>query len=50
MVNWQRYHWLFLKAQKRRERKHRRERIDLMHYEKSRREILAALSADPYVD
>ena len=49
-VNWQRYHPLFLRAQKRRERKHRRERIDLMHYEKSRKETLAMLSADPYVD
>jgi preprotein translocase subunit SecA len=50
LVNWQRYQPLFLVAQKRRERKHRKERIDLMYYEKSRRETLQTLGADPYVD
>jgi preprotein translocase subunit SecA len=49
-VDWQRYQPLFLRAQKRQERRHRRERVDLMYYEKNRQETLEILIADPYVD
>jgi preprotein translocase subunit SecA len=49
-LNWQQYHSLFLKAQRRVERRHRRQRMDLMAYEKQRQEILKDLAADPYVD
>jgi preprotein translocase subunit SecA len=49
-VDWQSYHRLFLKAQRRLERRHYRQRIDLLVYEKHRQEILKDLSADPYVD
>jgi preprotein translocase subunit SecA len=49
-VDWQSYRRLFLKAQARVERRHRRQRVDLMLYEKQRQEILKDLGADPYVD
>jgi preprotein translocase subunit SecA len=49
-VDWQKYQLLFLKAQRRMERRHRIQRVDLMHYEKQRQETLKELSADPYVD
>jgi preprotein translocase subunit SecA len=49
-VDWQSYRGLFLKAQRRVERRHRRQRVDLMLYEKQRQEILKDLGADPYVD
>jgi preprotein translocase subunit SecA len=48
--SWERYLPLFRKAQKRVERRHRRQRLDLMVYEKQRQEILKDLGADPYVD
>ena len=48
--NWQKFFPKFLKAQKRVERRHRRQRLDLMAYEKQRQEILKDLGADPYVD
>jgi hypothetical protein len=32
------------------EKRHRRNRVDLMVYEKRRQEILKDLGADPYVD
>jgi preprotein translocase subunit SecA len=32
------------------ERRHYRQRLDLMMYEKQRQEILKDLGADPYVD
>src|SRR5262249_18510668 len=48
--DWQKLANLFLKAQRRIESKHRRQRIDLMTYEKHRQEVLKDLSADPYVD
>src|SRR5262245_36871454 len=41
---------LFRKAQKRMERKHRRQRIDLMMWHKQREEILKELGADLHVD
>ena len=49
-ADWQVYQPLFLKAQRRVERRHRRQRVDLMIYEKQRQEILKDLGADPYVD
>ncbi len=49
-VDWQKYLPLFFKAQRRVERRHYRQRVDLMVYEKQRQEILKDLGADPYVD
>ena len=49
-VNWQKYRRTFLRAQRRMERRHYRQRMDLLHYEKQRQEILKDLGADPYVD
>jgi preprotein translocase subunit SecA len=49
-IDWQTYRKRFLKAQRRVERRHRRQRVDLMLYEKQRQEILKDLGADPYVD
>ncbi len=48
--DWQSYHRLFVKAQKRLEKRHYRQRVDLLVYEKQRQEILKDLNADPYVD
>jgi preprotein translocase subunit SecA len=48
--DWDRYQPLFVKAQRRVERRHRRNRIDLMVHEKLRQEVLSDLGADPYVD
>jgi preprotein translocase subunit SecA len=41
---------LFFKAQKRVEYRHKRQRVDLMLYEKQRQEVLKDIGADPYVD
>jgi preprotein translocase subunit SecA len=49
-VDWQSFQRLFLRAQRRVERRHRRQRVDLMLYEKQRQEVLKDLGADPYVD
>jgi preprotein translocase subunit SecA len=48
--NWDNYQPAFMRAQRRVERRHRRQRVDLMLYEKQRQEILKDLGADPYVD
>ena len=48
--NWDQYLSLFREAQKRLEFKHRRQRLDLMNYDKHRQEQLQDLGADPYVD
>jgi preprotein translocase subunit SecA len=48
--DWQAFQRRFLRAQRRVERRHRRQRVDLMLYEKQRQEILKDLGADPYVD
>ena len=48
--NWQGYHKYFVEGQQRLERRHYRNRVDLMVYEKRRQEILKDLGADPYVD
>jgi preprotein translocase subunit SecA len=49
-VTWQKFLGKFFKAQRRMERRHYRERVDLMIYEKQRQEVLKDLGADPYVD
>jgi preprotein translocase subunit SecA len=49
-VNWQNYLPLFYEAQRRVEKRHYRQRIDLMYYEKQRQETLKEIGADPYVD
>lgn len=49
-VDWDRFVPVFLKAQKRTEKKHYRQRLDLMFHEKQRKETLEDLGADPYVD
>jgi preprotein translocase subunit SecA len=49
-VDWQSYQPLFMKAQRKLERRHRRQRVDLMLYERQRQEIIKDLGADPYVD
>jgi preprotein translocase subunit SecA len=49
-ADWQSYRRFFVKAQRRLERRHYRQRVDLLMYEKQRQEILKDLSADPYVD
>ena len=48
--NWNAYRKLFRIAQRRLERKHRKQRLDLMNYDKQRQELLQDLGADPYVD
>ncbi len=47
---WNKYLPLFRTAQRRVERRHYRQRVDLVIYEKNRQEILKDLGADPYVD
>jgi preprotein translocase subunit SecA len=49
-LDWQRFRRLFFKAQRRVESRHKRQRLDLMAYEKHRQEVLKDLGADPYVD
>jgi preprotein translocase subunit SecA len=48
--NWDSYLQLFFNAQSYVEKRHYRQRFDLMMYEKQRQEILKDLGADPYVD
>jgi preprotein translocase subunit SecA len=48
--SWEGYLPEFFRAQRRVERRHYRQRLDLMVYEKNRQEILKDLGADPYVD
>jgi preprotein translocase subunit SecA len=47
--DWGGYQPLFPRAQRRVERRHRKNRVDLMVHEKQRQEILKDLGADPYV-
>ena len=47
---WAVFRRLFKRAQRRMERKHYKQRLDLMHYDKQRQEMLQDLGADPYVD
>jgi preprotein translocase subunit SecA len=48
--NWDGYVPHFLQAQRAVEKRHYRQRLDLMNYERQRQEILKDLGADPYVD
>ena len=48
--NWDSYHPEFMNAQHYVEKRHYRQRLDLMHYERQRQEIMKDLGADPYVD
>jgi preprotein translocase subunit SecA len=48
--DWQAYHPVFIKAQRRMEARHYKQRVDLLIYEKQRQEVLKDLGADPYVD
>ncbi len=48
--NWNRFHRLFVKAQRIVENRHYKSRVDLMVHEKQRQEILKDLGADPFVD
>ncbi len=48
--DWDQYLPLFRRAQRRVERRHYRNRVDLMVHEKQRQEILKDIGADPYVD
>ena len=47
---WGAFRRLFKAAQRRVERKHYKQRLDLMNYDKQRQEMLQDLGADPYVD
>ena len=47
---WSMFRGLFRKAQRKIEKKHYRQRLDLMHYERQRKELLGDLGADPFVD
>ena len=48
--SWGAFRKLFKIAQRRVEKKHYRQRLDLMNYDKQRQEMLQDLGADPYVD
>ncbi len=48
--NWNQFRPLFRKAQRRIEKKHYRQRLDLMNYDKNRQDQMQDLGADPYVD
>ena len=47
---WSFFRGLFPKAQRRIEKKHYKQRLDLMNYDKNRQELMQDLGADPYVD
>jgi preprotein translocase subunit SecA len=49
-ATWEAYRAVFRQAQRRVERRHYRERVDLLVYEKQRGEVLKDSSANPYVD
>ena len=48
--DWDHYAILFRQAQVRIEKKHYKQRLDLMNYDKHRQEMLQDIGADPYVD
>jgi preprotein translocase subunit SecA len=48
--DWDQYAPLFRQAQVRIEKKHFKQRLDLMNYDKHRQEMLQDIGADPYVD
>ena len=47
---WNMFRRLFKKAQHLVEKRHYKQRLDLMHFDKQRQEMLQDLGADPYVD
>src|SRR5262249_12248460 len=47
--DWNLFRRLFVVSQKKTERKHYRQRLDLMHYERQRKDLLGDLGADPFV-
>jgi preprotein translocase subunit SecA len=49
-LEWDQYLYLFRRAQRRVERRHYRNRVDLLVHEKQRQEVLKDIGADPYVD
>ena len=49
-VDWNQYRPWFRFAQRRTERKHYRQRLDMMFYQRNRREKLHDIGADPFVD
>jgi preprotein translocase subunit SecA len=49
-AGWESYAPVFRKAQRRVERRHYRNRVDLLIHERNRQEVLRDLGADPYVD
>jgi preprotein translocase subunit SecA len=49
-VDWDLFRPLFIKAQRRMERRHYRQRLDTLHYHRNRREKLIDIGADPFVD
>jgi preprotein translocase subunit SecA len=49
-VDWNQFRRLFRVAQRRTERKHYRQRLDMMFYQRNRREKLHDIGADPFVD
>jgi preprotein translocase subunit SecA len=48
--DWQKFAPLFRRAQRRVESRHRRQRFDVVNYDKERQEMLKDLAADPFVD
>jgi len=48
--DWQRFAPLFLRAQRRIERRHRLQRLDVVNRDRQREEVLKDLAANPYVD
>jgi preprotein translocase subunit SecA len=48
--NWNEFRALFARAQRITERKHYRQRLDMMYYHRQRHEHLSDIGADPYVD
>jgi preprotein translocase subunit SecA len=49
-ANWQKFLKFFVRAQRRYEKLHYRQRMDLLHYTRNRGELMDALAADPNVD
>jgi preprotein translocase subunit SecA len=50
VYDWQKFRRFFYQAQRALERRHYRERVDLMAYERQRGELLEVLAANPHVD
>ena len=49
-ASFDRYYRYFMKAQKKTERKHFRDRKTMMYYEKQRKKTQIAMGQDPYLD